>query len=134
MPTFAGFSVEMMSGIPVVTAPSVIDSDNACMLDAAIRSAAAPGYATVVVDLTSTVICLSAGLQVLTRAHQQAAAEGGELRLVIRAVALLRFFAVFGVDRMFPIFGTLAEALDELPAVVIRPLPPDPPAFVPEAC
>jgi hypothetical protein len=36
MPTFAGFSVEMLSGIPVVTAPSVIDNDNACMLDAAI--------------------------------------------------------------------------------------------------
>lgn len=36
MPTFAGFSVEMLSGIPVVTAPSVIDNDNARMLDAAI--------------------------------------------------------------------------------------------------
>ena len=77
MPTFAGFSVEMLSGIPVVTAPSVIDNDNAGMLDAAIDSAAAQGYATLVVDLTSTIICLSAGVHVLTRAHQQAAAEGG---------------------------------------------------------
>jgi anti-anti-sigma factor len=120
MPTFAGFSVEMMSGIPVVTAPSVIDVDNASMLDEAIRSAA-QGHSAVVVDLGRTIICLSAGVHVLTRRHQQAAAEGGELRLVIRTASLLRFFAVLGVDQMFPIFGTLAEALDKRPAVAIPP-------------
>jgi len=120
MPTFAGFSVEMMSGIPVVTAPSVIDVDNTTMLDGAIRSAA-QGHSTVVVDLGRTIICLSAGVHVLSRRHQQAVAEGGELRLVIRTASLLRFLAVFGVDQMFPIFGTLAEALDERPAVVIPP-------------
>ena len=120
MPTFAGFSVEMMSGIPVVTAPSVIDLDNASMLDEAIRSAA-QGHSTVVIDLGRTIICLSAGVQVLTRRHQLAAAQGGELRLVIRTASLLRFFAVFGADRMFPIFGTLAEALDERPAVAVPP-------------
>lgn len=121
MPTFAGFSAEMMSGIPVVTAPSVIDLDNASLLDQAIGSAAASGYATVVVDLSRTIICLSAGVHVLARRHQQAAVEGGELRLVIRTASLLRFFAVFGVDRMFPIFATLAEALGELPAATVLP-------------
>jgi anti-sigma B factor antagonist len=120
MPTFAGFSVEMMSGIPVVTAPSVIDVDNATMLDGAIRSAA-QGHSTVVVDLGRTIICLSAGVHVLTRWRQQLATKDGELRLVIRTASLLRFFTVFGVDQMFPIFGTLADAVDEQPAVVIPP-------------
>ncbi len=120
MPTFTGFSVEIMSGIPVVTAPSVIDLENASLLDQAIGSAATSGYATVVVDLSRTIICLSAGVHVLARRHQQAAVEGGELRLVIRTASLLRFFAVFGVDRMFPIFATLTEALGELPAAAIR--------------
>jgi anti-anti-sigma factor len=118
MPTLVGFSVEMMSGIPVVTAPSVIDNDNASMLDEAIRFAAQQG-ATVVVDLSRTIICLSAGVHVLARRHQHTVTQGGELRLVIRTASLLRFFAVFGVDHMFPIFATLADALDELPAVVI---------------
>ena len=123
MPTFAEFSVEMLSGIPVVTAPSVIDNDNAGMLDAAILSAAALGYATIVIDLSRTIICLSAGIHILARRRQQAAAEGGELRLVIRGASLQRFFAVFGVDRMFPIFGVLADAIDELPAIAIKPQP-----------
>jgi anti-anti-sigma factor len=120
MLTFAGFSVEAMSGIPVVTAPSVIDLDNASLLDQAIESAATSGHATVVIDLSRTIICLSAGVHVLARRHQQVSAEGGELRLVIRTASLLRFFAVFGVDRTFPIFATLAEALGELPAATIR--------------
>ena len=121
MPTFAGSSVEVMSGILVVTAPSVIDLDNASLLDQAIESAATSGHATVVIDLSRTIICLSAGVHVLARRHQQVSAEGGELRLVIRSASLLRFFAVFGVDRMFPIFATLADALDELPAIAVRP-------------
>jgi hypothetical protein len=65
--------------------------------------------------------CTGGGAGFLARRHQQAAVEGGELRLVIRIASLLRFFAVFGVDQMFPIFGTLAEALDERPAVAILP-------------
>ena len=120
MPTFAGFSVEMMSGIPVVTAPSVIDVDDASMLDEAIGSAVALGFATIVIDLSRTIICLSAGIHILARWYQQVTAEGGELRLVIRSASLLRFFAVFGVDRMFPIFAALGEALNEVPAIAIR--------------
>jgi anti-anti-sigma factor len=129
MPTFAGFPVEVMSGIPVVTAPSVIDLDNASLLDQAIESTATSGHATVVIDLSRTIICLSAGVHVLARRHQQVSVEGGELRLVIRSASLLRFFAVFGVDRMFPIFAMLADALDELPAIAVRPEPSLPKAM-----
>jgi anti-anti-sigma regulatory factor len=69
MPTFAGSSVEAMSGIPVVTAPSVIDLDNASLLDQTIESAATSGHATIVIDLSRTIICLSAGVHVLARRH-----------------------------------------------------------------
>ena len=54
-----------MAAIPVVTAPSVIDLDNASVLDQAIESAATSGHATVVIDLSRTIICLSAGVHVL---------------------------------------------------------------------
>jgi anti-sigma B factor antagonist len=116
MPADMEFSVETLAGLPVVTAPSVIDQDNAWNLDAAIHSAAARGDATVIVDLSRTMICLSPGVRVLVRRHQEAAAAGGELRLVISTASLLRFFAIIGVDRVFPIFVTLAGALDEPPA------------------
>jgi hypothetical protein len=51
------------------------------------------------------------------------------LRLVIRTASLLRFFAVFGVDRTFPIFATLADALAELPAIAVRQEPSLPKAM-----
>ena len=90
---------------------------------AALISAAADGYATVVVDLSQTAFCDSTGLNVLVRGHKRAAAEGGELRLVIGAASLLRIFSVTGVDRVIPIFTTLAEALGELPAAATQMQP-----------
>ena len=50
-----------------------------------------------------------------------AAAQGGELRLVVRAATLLRLFSITGVDHVIPNFTTLDQAVSELPAVAIRP-------------
>ena len=102
MSALTGFSIETISGMPVVAAPAEIDIANTEMLRAALISAAADGYATVV------------------RGHKRAAAKGGELRLVIGAASLLRIFSVIGVDRVIPIFTTLAEALGELPAAATQ--------------
>ncbi len=120
MSALTGFSIETISGMPVVAAPAEIDVANTEMLRAALISAAADGYATVVVDLSQTAFCDSTGLNVLVRGHKRAAAEGGELRLVIGAASLLRIFSVTGVDRVIPIFTTLAEALGELPAAATQ--------------
>jgi anti-anti-sigma factor len=117
----AGFPVRSMSGLPVVKAPAEIDIANAGMLRAALMSAAGYGHATVVVDLSETAFCDTAGLQVLVLAHRRALAEGGELRLVVRAVPLLRLFSLTGIDHVIPNFATLDEAISELPAIAIRP-------------
>jgi hypothetical protein len=54
---------------------------------------------------------------VLVRAHDRALAEGGELRLVIPAsCAVLRVFALSGLDRLIPNFPGLDEALQPAPA------------------
>jgi Histidine kinase-like ATPase domain/MEDS: MEthanogen/methylotroph, DcmR Sensory domain len=50
-------------------------------------------------------------LHVLVRAYKRAWAEGGELLLVIPATAVLRVFAVTGIDRMIPNFSSLEDAL-----------------------
>ena len=72
----ASFPVEVVSGVPVVTAPEEIDVTNAARLRAVLLEATAPGHATLVVDMSQTQFCDSAGLNVLVRAHQRAEAQG----------------------------------------------------------
>ena len=121
MSASAGFPVVTISGLPVVRGPAEIDITNAGQLRAALLAAAAQGHATIVVDLGETAFCDTAGLQVLVLAHRRAAAEGGELRLVVRAATLLRLFDLTGVDHVIPSFTTLERAVSDLPAIAIRP-------------
>jgi anti-sigma B factor antagonist len=106
-----GFPLELVSGVPVVAAPEEIDITNAPDLRSALMRAAADGHATLVADLTRTRFCDSSGLHTLLAAQRRAQAEGGELLLVIPDVAVLRVFALTGIDRMIPNFTTLDQAL-----------------------
>ena len=117
----AGCPVATISGLPVVRGPSEIDITNAGQLRGALLAAAGQGHVTIVVDLGETVFCDTAGLQVLVLAHRRAVAEGGELRLVVRAVTLLRLFSITGVDHVIPNFATVDQAVSKLPAIAIRP-------------
>jgi anti-sigma B factor antagonist len=122
----ARYPIEMVNSVPVVAAPAEIDISNADWLDAVLREAAARGRATFVVDMTGTTFCASSGVGVLVRAHKRAVAEGGELRLVIPAsAAVMRVFAIAGIDRVIPNFPSLYEAVVPAPATAPRP-PPDP--------
>lgn len=112
----ASFPVVMVSGVPVVAAPEEIDVTNAAALRAALLQAAAHGARTLVVDMSQTQFCDSAGLHVLVRAHYRAQANGGEMRLVIRGAPVRRIFAVTGLDRVIPGFPSLEQALRQSPA------------------
>jgi anti-anti-sigma factor len=120
----ASFLVEVVSGVPVVTAPEEIDITNAAGLRAALVEAAGHGSRTLVVDMAQTQFCDSAGLSVLLRAHQRARAEGGELLLVICGAAVLRIFALTGIDYLIPNFPNLEQALAPTPAVPDFTSPP----------
>jgi anti-sigma B factor antagonist len=120
------FPVEMAGGVPVVTAPEEMDITNAAGLRAALRQAAAYGNRTLVVDMSRTQFCDSAGLSVLVRAHKRAQADGGELLLVICGAAVLRIFAVTGIERLIPTFPSLDQALAQPAAVADSPAPTDP--------
>ena len=47
----------------------------------------------------------------LVRAHQQAAANGAELRLVVASPAVLRALTLVGLDQLLPIYLSLSQAL-----------------------
>jgi anti-anti-sigma factor len=129
------FPGEVVGGVPVVAAPEEIDVTNAAGLRAALLQAAARGNGTLVVDMSRTQFCDSAGLNVLVRAHKRAQANGGELLLVICGAAVLRIFAVTGIARLIPNFPSLDQALarpmavpesPRLPAAPTLPTGPEP--------
>ena len=113
------YPIQVIRGVPVVVAPEEIDIANAGWLRSVLLQAADRGNGRFVVDLTRTQFCASSGIGVLVRAHKRALAEGGELRLVIPAV--LRKFALTGIDRVIPSFAGLDEALQPAPAAPRRP-------------
>jgi len=111
--------------VPVVTAPEEMDITTAYRLRGAL-AAAVRGHATVVVDMTRTHACDTAGLHVLVRAHRRALAQGGELRLVAPSPDVRRLFAVTGLDRVIRHFASLDEALAQTQADANQlPLPSD---------
>jgi anti-sigma B factor antagonist len=111
-----GYPVQIIDGVPVITPPGEIDVTTAGELLLALLEAAARGSTTIVVDLTGTPFCDSAGLTVLVQAHRRALAEGGELRLVIPADgAVFRVFTLTGLDRFIPRFDRVGEALRPRP-------------------
>jgi anti-sigma B factor antagonist len=110
------FPVEVAGGVLVVAAPEEIDITNAEELRSALLEAAAAGPGALVVDMTRTVFCDSSGLHTLIAAHKRAEAEGREVLLVIPGTAVLRVFALTGMDRVIPNFTSLAEALESTAA------------------
>ena len=111
-----GFPVEMISGVPVVAAPEEIDITNAEGLRTALDRAAGNGRETLVVDLTRTRFCDSAGMHALVDAHKRARAGGGQVLLAVSGAAVPRILEITGIDRVLPRFDSVAEALACLPA------------------
>jgi anti-sigma B factor antagonist len=118
-----GFPVETVSGVPVVSAPAEIDVTNVAGLRAALGHAAGNGHGTLVVDLTRTQFCDSAGMHALVDAHKRAWAEGGQVLLAVSGAAVPRILEITGIDRVLPRFDSVAEALACIP-VAETPGPP----------
>lgn len=107
----AGFPVEIVADIPVIKTCEEVDVTNAARLRAVLLEAAGHGHGTLVVDMSQTQFCDTAGIHALVGAHKRAEAERGEVLLVISATAVLRVFAITGIDRLIPHFASLEEAL-----------------------
>jgi len=95
----------------VVTMPAEIDVTNADQIGEALTAAVASGAGIVVADMTGTRFCNSSGISMLVLAHRQAAANGGELRLVVLSAAVLRALKLVRIDCLLPIYPSLDAAL-----------------------
>jgi anti-sigma B factor antagonist len=109
------YSVQMAGGVPVITAPAEIDVTTVGELRAIFLEWQSRGHTTLVVDVTGTQFCDSAGLRELVRAHKRAVADGGGLQLVMAGDgAFVRVFTVTGLDGIIPRFATLKQALAQV--------------------
>jgi anti-sigma B factor antagonist len=113
-----GYEISWVDGVPVVSAPAEVDVTNVEELLQAMRACTHPEHATLVVDMSETTFCDSAGFSQLVQAHRRAAAAGGEVRLVISAASVMRLLSIIGVDRIMPIFTNLEDAIEEAPAPI----------------
>ena len=109
------YPFEVVSGVPVVTAPEEIDITNAEELRSALLEAVAHGPGSLVVDMTGTQFCDSSGMHALLAAHKRAQADG-KLLLAITAAPVLRVLAITSIDRMIPTFTSLDQALAQTSA------------------
>ena len=97
----------------MVSAPGQVDLTNAGELRQAVLSCTDAGHMTLVVDMSETAFCDSAGVNQLVQAHKRAVAAGGELRLVIGTASVMRILSIVGADRMLSIFTRVDEAVAE---------------------
>ncbi len=95
----------------IVTMPGEIDVINAPDV-AELLSAAAAGSAEVITaDLTTTVFCDSAGIQVLARTRDMAAARGAEFRLALGGSPVARILQLTGLDEVMPLYRDVPDSL-----------------------
>jgi anti-sigma B factor antagonist len=99
----------------VVALPAEIDMANADRVGQQLGSAFTPGVRTVIADMTATRFCDSSGINMLVRAHRQAAAHGTELRLAVPSPAVLHTLTLTGLDQLLAIYPSLSQALAARP-------------------
>jgi anti-sigma B factor antagonist len=100
----------------VIALPAEIDMANAGRAGELLGAAFTPGVGAVIADMTATRFCDSSGISMLLRARRQAAADGTQLRLVVRSAAVLHSLTLVQMDHLLPIYPSLSQALAAAPA------------------
>jgi len=95
----------------VVLLPAEIDILLADQLREVLLSVLNRGPAALIVDMSRTTFCDSAGVHALVRAYKRAAASSADMRLVVTAPGVLRVLAITGVDRLIPVSASVSAAL-----------------------
>ena len=102
------YKVRALSSCAVITMPGEIDVTNADQAEQALLAALGEAPAVLVIDMSETTFCDSAGVQAIIAAHRHASATGKQLRLVAPTVE--RILTLVGIGQVIPIFPTLDAA------------------------
>jgi anti-sigma B factor antagonist len=109
------FPVSWHGSVAVVQLPAEIDLRLADAMREALLTLINEGAQALIVDMTRTGFCDSAGMQALIRASQRAAANGTQLRIAVGRSAVLRILELTAVDRILDIHPDVPSAITSLP-------------------
>jgi anti-sigma B factor antagonist len=109
------FPVTWSGRTAVVVVPVELDLTIADGLREALLDVLNAGALGLVVDMTPTTFCDSAGISAITRAVRRAAAHDATIRLAVVSPAVLRVLDLVGIDRLIEIFPDVEAALTSLP-------------------
>jgi anti-anti-sigma factor len=98
----------------VITLPSEVDTSNGDQIRSDLLTAIDQGAAPLIVDLSATTFCDSAGVKAIVSAYRRAVTTGTDIRLVIASPMVRRVFALTEADRLVSVHTTLAEASSDL--------------------
>ncbi len=87
-----------------------VDVYTSPVLKSYIVSALDDGCSDLVVDLEGVAFIDSSGLGVLVSGLRRVKEHGGSMRLVCTRENILKIFRITGLDKVFPVFTTAAEA------------------------
>jgi anti-sigma B factor antagonist len=102
------------NSITVLELSGDLDVSSAPILQTALQEIMDAGGKQVVVELSNVPFMDSSGLGVLVAAHRRMAAIGGTLALANPAPTLQKVFELTRTNRLFKVYGTVAEAVEEL--------------------
>jgi anti-anti-sigma factor len=108
-----GYELQRMGQHGVVTVPAEVDVTNIGEVRQALLSAASQDVPVLIIDMSGTTFCDSAGVQVIIDTYNRVTAARIRLRLV--ATAVMRVLTLTGVDQLMPIYPTLEAALAGAP-------------------
>jgi anti-sigma B factor antagonist len=107
-------SQQTVADVPVLVVHGEVDVYSAPALKDHIASALGDSSAIAVVDLSQVEFMDSTGLGALVAARTAATEAGGRLPLVCDRDRILRLFQITGLDTVFEVHPTVAEAVSSL--------------------
>ncbi len=106
-------------GRTVISVSGEIDVYTAPSLRERINELVAAGQHDLIVDLEGVEFLDSTGLGVLVGSLKRVRAHDGALRLVCTQEKILKVFRITGLTKVFPIFGSLPQAIADTAASVV---------------
>jgi anti-sigma B factor antagonist len=101
--------------VAVVRMPAEIDATIADDMREALLSVLNLGAEAVVIDMTRTSFCDSAGVSALVRAQRRAVASDAQLCIAVHSPAVLRLFSLIGITTAIDVYPDVSAALAAVP-------------------
>jgi len=103
-------TIDRAQGVCTVTLVGEVDVYTAPRVKEEMVAAIEGGCHNVIVDMEGVGFIDSSGLGVLVSALRRAREREGAVRVVCTRENILKIFRITGLDKVFPIFGDVAEA------------------------